>query len=124
MPEVQYSPTRLQDLMDRRNMSNTELAQKSGVTLSMIDYLRTGKRKTASAAVMARLADTLETTVSYLLGMGDEGRVTIIVPEAVRRLAEIACRLSEMRQEELVRIAAALEQLERELGAPSEVLHK
>jgi DNA-binding Xre family transcriptional regulator len=120
MPEVQYSPTRLQELMDRRNIGNTELAQKSGVTLSMIDYLRTGKRKTASAAVMARLADTLETTVSYLLGMGtgDEEHVTIIVSEPVRRLAEIACRLSEMRQEELVRIAAALEQLEGEVGAP------
>jgi hypothetical protein len=66
--------------------------------------------------VIARLAEALESTSDYLLGMEtedgtvSEGRVT----EPVRRLAEIANRLSALRQEELVRIAAALEQFERE----------
>lgn len=116
MEELRFDAVRLQDLMKRRGVSDYQLAHATGISRTMIYYLRKGERKSASAELITKLANALETTVDYLLGedVNGSGRVTVTVPEGVRRLTEIANRLSEIRQEELVRIAAALEQIERE----------
>lgn len=116
MEELRFDAKRLQDLMDRRNVSDYKLGKMTGISRTMIYYLRKGERKSASAEFITKLANALDTTVDYLLGeeVNGSGRVTVTVPEGVRRLTEIANRLSEIRQEELVRIAAALEQVERE----------
>lgn len=116
MEELRFDAKRLQDLMDRRNVSDYKLGKMTGISRTMIYYLRKGERKSASAELITKLANALDTTVDYLLGeeVNGSGRVTVTVPEGVRRLTEIANRLSEIRQEELVRIAAALEQVERE----------
>lgn len=119
MEELRFDAARLQDLMDRRNVSDYKLGKMTGISRTMIYYLRKGERKSASAELLAKLANALETTVDYFIGADQaaNGRVTVTVPEGVRRLTEIANRLSEIRQEELVRIAAALEQVEREQAA-------
>jgi transcriptional regulator with XRE-family HTH domain len=119
MAELRFDAARLQDLMDKRAVSDYQLAKRTGISRTMIYYLRKGERKSASAEVMTKLANALETTLDYLIGAEGthDGRVTVTVPEGVRRLTEIANRLSELRQEELVRIAAALEQVEREQAA-------
>lgn len=116
MEELRFDANRLQDLMDKRNVSDYKLGKMTGISRTMIYYLRKGERKSASAELITKLANALETTVDYFIGADKpgNGRVTVTVPEGVRRLTEIANRLSEIRQEELVRIAAALEQVERE----------
>jgi hypothetical protein len=45
MPEVQFDLARLQALMDRHNLGDTELAHKSDVTRTMIHHLRNGNEK-------------------------------------------------------------------------------
>lgn len=116
MGEMRFDAERLQDLMDRRGVSDYQVAEAAGISRTMVYYLRKGQRKSASAEVMTKLAKALETTVDYFIGADDStnGRVTVTVPEGVRRLTEVANRLSELRQEELVRIAEVLEKFERE----------
>lgn len=91
-------------------------------------YLRTGKHQTTSERNLKALAEALETTTDYLSGpedaVKDDGRVAVMLPEALIELTQIAERLSEIRQEELVRIAATLEDMERAQAStpPSEIM--
>lgn len=111
MSELRFSKERLAQLMDDRGLGDAQLAKKVGVSRTTIFNLRKGRRQTARAELMARIADALATTVDYLLGEGEDRPP---MPEAISRLSEVANRLSEIRQEELVRMAEALEKLERE----------
>src|SRR5690606_34889023 len=68
-----------------------------------------------SVVTIKKIADALETSVSYLLGENDNKNVpTKPLPEPIRQLAQIASNLSKVRQEELIRIAKALAEMERE----------
>lgn len=111
MAKERFSKERLVKLMDDRGLNAEQLAAKVGVTRQTIHHLRKGGRTTTKAEVMQRIADALGTTVDYLLGGGEDQPP---VPDAIRRLSEIANRLSGIRQEELIRIAEALAKLERE----------
>lgn len=115
LSEKRFDKDRLVALMKARGIGDTELAEAAGVSRTMIFYLKKGRRQSASAEVMTRIADALNTTVDYLLGEnGDRQPPMQKLPEPIRQLAEVAGRLSEVRQEELLHIAAALEKLERE----------
>lgn len=117
MTEVRFDRERLLELMEREKMGDTELGRKAGVSRTMIYYLKTGKRKTASAEVVSRIAGALNASTAYLLGE-EEGQNTLaqVLPSAVHQLTEIAVGLSGLRQEELLRIAATLQALEAEEG--------
>lgn len=112
LPEARFDAGRLKRLMTKKSIGDTELARKAGVSRQMIFHLRKGSRQTASAEVVQKMADALDTTVPYLLG-DDEGEEESI-PETIAKLLEIVEKLSETRQEELVRIANAFRQLEDE----------
>lgn len=115
MTDLQFNGDRLADLMKRKKVSDGDVAKSTGLSRTMIYYLRKGKRKSASAENIAKIAEALETNTNYFLtdSAGDT-RVAVMLPEPLRQLAEVAGRLSEVRQGELLRIAAALEELERE----------
>lgn len=118
MSELRFNRVRLQKLMDERGLVDAELASLAGVSKGTIYYLRTGKHKSTSAEKLRRIAVVLGTTPEYLLGHNEEEEpedylVPVMLPAPIRRLAQAAMRLSELRQEEAIRIVEALEEMER-----------
>lgn len=115
MGELRFDSNRLAELMKKKRIGDTELARLSGVSRTMIFYLKKGKRNTASAETVAKIAAALNTTVAYLLGEGEEKQPPMQkLPEPIRQLAEVAGDLSEVRQEELLRIARTLAELDQD----------
>lgn len=118
MSEMKINSARLKRLMDKRGVSDGDLAEAVGKGRTTIYYLRVGKNKTTSEATLRLIADYLQTTMEYLTEESeadlDDGRVPVLLPERPRRLAEIAVKLSGLRQEELLRIAATFEKMEAE----------
>lgn len=115
--------TRLKRLMDKKGWGLGELAQYSGVKYQTLYSISVGRRGNTSADKLTKIANTLDTSVDYLLGESDDDTPPIQkLPEGVRKLAEIASLLSEIRREELLRIAAALRQLEEEQPLPEETI--
>lgn len=117
MSEYPLNQAKLKQLMELRVMSDGDLARQSGLGRTTVYYLRTGKHQTTSERNIKALADALGTTIDYLSSDEaideEDGRVAVMLPEALLELTQIAARLSEIRQEELVRIAATLEEMER-----------
>ena len=106
---------RLQKLMNKKGWGLGELAQYSGVKYETVYSLKSGRRKNSTMDTLKRIAGALNTSVDYLLGTTEEEKPPMEqLPDAIRRIAEIASTLSRMRQEELARIAETLADLERE----------
>lgn len=115
MSKVRFSAQRLSQLMDGLGLNPYDLADLSGVSRTMIHYLREGKRRKASAEIVTKLANALNVTVADLMEDGDAPTEDAPkIADAVRQLARIAGKLSAARQEELLRIATALQKLEQE----------
>lgn len=115
MAEIRFDKDRLAEAMKRQGFSDYTLAKKTGISRTAIYYLRIGKRTQPSAETVKRLAEGLGTTVEHFMGI-DEPKLTASpkMPVAIQQLADIAGNLSEVRQEELIRIATALQKLEQE----------
>jgi transcriptional regulator with XRE-family HTH domain len=113
--EIRFSKERLNALIQKRGMSASKLAKKTGISRTMISYLRAGKRTSTSAENITKLASALGTTVDYLVGKDDSGP-----PESIRRLTEVVGDLSEERREELTGIAALLNELDQKRQAEIE----
>lgn len=113
LSEVKFDPERLKAAMKamRPPMGDTKLAEVAGISRQMVFYLKKGKRNSVSAEILGKIAQALKINVTDLMSGQDESEK---LPEPVRQLAQIASNLSEVRREELLRIAAALEKLERE----------
>ena len=62
---------RLRDVRELRKLSQSELADRSGLKPAAISHFETGARK-PSFENLKRLADALEVSVDYLLGRVDE----------------------------------------------------
>lgn len=118
MNDISVNSERLKDLMLRRKVGDSKLAELSGLGRTTIYYLRSGQTKATSERNLRTIAAALDTTVAYLSGEGeaqeDSERVAVLLTEPIRQLAEVANSLSEIRQEELIRMARALVELERE----------
>lgn len=107
--------TRLTKLMEKKGHGIGELAEYSGVKYDTVYSLVKARRTNTTADTLRRIADALDTSIDYLLGDTDDATPPMPrLPEPIRRLALIANRLSGIRQDELLHIAATLEQLERE----------
>jgi DNA-binding Xre family transcriptional regulator len=87
LSEARFNKERLAELMARRALSDAELAEKAGVSRTMIFYLRKGKRQTASAEVVAKIAAALNTTTAYLLGQGENPPLQTM-SDPIRHLSE------------------------------------
>lgn len=107
--------TRLEKLMNDKGWGVGELATYSGLKYDTIYSMKVGRRKNPGAATLQKVAAALGTTVDYLLGKdGVDAQTGPPVPPMIRRLADIAGRMSELKQEELLRIAETLAKLDRE----------
>lgn len=119
--------TRLKELMDRKRWGLGELAEYSKVKYQTLYSLSVGRRSNTSSQTLKKVADALDTSTDYLLGETDDDKPPIQkLPGAIRQLAEVATQLSDMRQEELLRIAHALRQLEQEQATtpmPNETMY-
>jgi transcriptional regulator with XRE-family HTH domain len=68
MPTPTKFGLRLRAARERRNWTQAQLAEASGVPAMMISHFETGVRSSASAATLVKLANALSVSVDYLLG--------------------------------------------------------
>lgn len=59
---------KIKELREKNGWSQSELAEKSGISTSAISQFESGGR-TPSAPILRKLATTLNTTIDYLLGI-------------------------------------------------------
>ena len=60
--------TNLQKIMDKQNINNHELHEKSGVHFNVIKLIRTGQRKTPRFSTLRKLAKALGCTPKVIGG--------------------------------------------------------
>jgi transcriptional regulator with XRE-family HTH domain len=107
--------TRLEKLMKAKHWGISELAKYSKVKYDTVYSIVKGRRQNTTLEILTSLATALGTTPDYLLEEGDGAPAPASrLPTAIQQLADIAGNLSEVRQEELIRIATALQKLEQE----------
>lgn len=71
MDQKNLFPQRLQALRNERELSQEDLAKRTGLQATAVSHFETGTRK-PSFDNLRRLADALETTVDYLMGRTDD----------------------------------------------------
>lgn len=106
--------TRLQAAMKAKAWGISELAEYSKVKYDTVYSIVKGRRANTTLKVLTALATALGVTPDHLLGEGEAAPPAPKLPAIIQQLADIAGNLSEVRQEELVRIATALQKLEQE----------
>ena len=72
MPEPSPFGRRVLEARKHRNLTQDQLATKSGIPPAVISHFETGVRSNASADNLVKLADALRVTVDYLLGRTEE----------------------------------------------------
>lgn len=98
---------RLKHARETRGLTQAELGGKAGVPALMISHFETGARPSASAATLVKLANTLETSIDYLLARTDDPIATGRVGALLRTLGESA---SQETMEAVLTIAEAMAQ--------------
>jgi transcriptional regulator with XRE-family HTH domain len=71
MPNNEIFPKRLVSARKKRELSQSELAEKSGLQPAAISHFETGTRK-PSFDNLRKLSDSLNVTADYLLGRTDD----------------------------------------------------
>lgn len=108
MGELKFSAERLALLMDQQGVSNLQLAKRTGISKSMIYYLRTGGRQTTSVENARKLADALGVTSEYFIGAGEtDDPILADLPLLIHELTQVAKQLSSRRQRDLLLMARA-----------------
>jgi putative transcriptional regulator len=64
---------RLDEVMERRNMSLTELSQAVDITLANLSILKTGKARAVRFSTLEAICKTLECQPGDILAFNDEG---------------------------------------------------
>lgn len=107
--------TRLEEAMKAKKWGISELATYSKVKYQTVYSIVKGRRKNTTLEILTSIATALGTTADRLLEDGSGNSIAAPrLPAAIQQLADIAGNLSEVRQEELIRIATALQKLEHE----------
>lgn len=76
MPGPSPFGRRLIEARKHRELTQEQLAQKSGIPAAVISHFETGVRSNASADNLVKLADALRVTVDYLLGRTEDMNAT------------------------------------------------
>ncbi|MGI6486503.1 MAG: helix-turn-helix transcriptional regulator [Thermoanaerobacterales bacterium] len=63
---------KLRKLREQRNLTQSELSQKAGVSLRTVQYYESGKRYPQKREIYSTLADIFDVDVNYLLTEGEE----------------------------------------------------
>lgn len=61
--------SRINEAMEKRDMTQADLARKSGLTTANIAYIVNGKTKDPRISSVIAIAKALDVTLSYLLGV-------------------------------------------------------
>ena len=89
-------PQRLRGARTARNLSQSDLAQKTALQASAVSHFETGTRK-PSFDNLKRLADALRVTTDYLLGRSDQMDTSAAtVDELHRHYAGLSAEYQEM----------------------------
>ena len=94
--------TILKQLRLQAGMTQEELANKLGVTKSVVSYYELSKRA-PSAEMLLKIANSFYVTTDYLLGLDDAKkmiRVTNLLPEDVELMRVVATALRAKQQKE------------------------
>lgn len=113
MTEVKFNAKKFADLMKKKGFTDGQLAYKSGVSRSMIFYMRKGEREKVSGEIVAKLAGHLGTSIQYLMDETDDPSPNQKKMSALS--ADIVTILDELplsKQKEFERIARALRDAE------------
>lgn len=114
MVEVNFQAKLFSDLMVYRKLNDGKLAYLSGVSRTMIYYLRKGERTKASGEIVAKLADALGTSSQYLMGETDDvSPVQKRMSALVADISGIAEKLPPSRQRQYRALGDALLALEQ-----------
>jgi transcriptional regulator with XRE-family HTH domain len=97
-------PDRLREARERLGLSQTELAERSGLQPSAVSHFETGKRA-PSFENLKRLSDALAVSVDYLLGRGEEPKGS---GPMVEQLFRDFNRMSAADQESIAKFATML----------------
>ena len=108
---------RLQQALNQKEMTQKELASRSGVTESAISYYIKGQR-TPSGAVLMRIAKALDTTTDYLLGSVDSSTPP---QEDNERLQFLQRKLGELDENRLEKAESILKAVFDDLFEDNEV---
>ena len=57
---------RIKELRDKKKMTQQELAEKSGVSRSIISELETGKRTKTTTETLLKIAKALDSSINYI----------------------------------------------------------
>jgi transcriptional regulator with XRE-family HTH domain len=107
---------RLREVRERRGLSQTDLAKRTGLQPSAISHFETGKRA-PSFDNLRKLADALGESIDYLLGRSDAPGTT--TPEAERIFRDFG-KMTESDQKALADMASALAKRNEQKGNDSE----
>jgi len=72
MSEAAFSAERFANLMQKRGFTDGKLAYASGVSRTMIYYMRNGQREKVSGEILAAVAGPLKTSTQYLMNQTDD----------------------------------------------------
>lgn len=109
MADASFRADRLNQLMQQRDFTDGKLAYASGVSRSMIFYMRKGERSKVSAGIVAAIAGTLGTSQQYLMGQTDDPSPTQKTMSAVAaNIVDIVNKLPPSKRREYQELGKAL----------------
>lgn len=93
---------RLADLLQKKHLTQKELAEKAGVTQAAMSHYMKGDRY-PRASVMARIADALDVTVEFLINGADKDTEEELA-HATRLIARNVQQMTKEQKIEIIRI--------------------
>lgn len=96
---------RLKEARDLRGLSQTELANKTGLQPSAVSHFETKTRK-PSFDNLRRLADALDVTTDYLLGRVNDPQALGAADELHRHINQLSAEDKEFAEDMLATLAA------------------
>lgn len=114
MTEATFRADRFAKLMKTKKFTDGKLAYASGVSRTMIFYMRKGERSKVSAETIAALAGPLGTSTQYLMGQTDDpSPLQKTMSGMVADIVDIADKLPPSKQRELRELGRSLMEIER-----------
>lgn len=103
MKTISFRPDRLRFMMEKRKLTPGQLHYLTNISQPTISLLMNGERPNVSAVFVAKLADALNCSMEYLVGLSDDYTPnSITLTDALAELLVIARGLPSFRQDDLL----------------------
>lgn len=114
MAEAKFRADRFAELMEKRGFTDGKLAYLSGVSRTMIFYMKKGEREKVSVEILTPLARELGTSVQYLSDQTDDPSPTQKTMSTIAAdIVNVIEELPPSKQREFQKIAESLLDIER-----------